>query len=115
MQLHQLTDSRGTRAMLSTHIAQVSAMDAPGPALRDADVVVWMGDFNYRLSAPYEWVVSQSEAGNFQELIGFEQLRQELARGTVFHGMVRVGCTHKLGCQVSRFVNDVTQCTCTHV
>lgn len=50
--------------------------------------MIWMGDFNYRLAAPYEWAVARAEVGAFAELLGVDQLRQELGRGAIFHGMV---------------------------
>jgi len=69
---------------------QAAGKDCPGPGLRDADVVIWMGDFNYRLSASHEWAVSRAEIGAFSELLAVDQLRQEMGRGAVFHGLVCV-------------------------
>nr|ACH87585.1 hypothetical protein [Dunaliella viridis] len=71
-------------------IAPLSAgnsAESHGPGLRDADAVIWVGDFNYRLAASYEWAVSQAEAGAYSELLAVDQLRYEMSRGTIFHGM----------------------------
>ncbi|KAL6758609.1 Endonuclease/exonuclease/phosphatase [Haematococcus lacustris] len=58
-----------------------------GPGLRDADVLIWMGDFNYRVQAQYEWVVDCCSRLAFRQLLPLEQCRQEMERRTIFHAL----------------------------
>ncbi|KAF5835728.1 Endonuclease/exonuclease/phosphatase [Dunaliella salina] len=64
-----------------------SSAESMCPGMGDAEAVVWMGDFNYRLSATYEWTVSRAEAGAFAELLTVDQLRTEMGRGAIFHSL----------------------------
>uniref|UniRef100_A0A7N0V738 Inositol polyphosphate-related phosphatase domain-containing protein n=1 Tax=Kalanchoe fedtschenkoi TaxID=63787 RepID=A0A7N0V738_KALFE len=65
-----------------------SNQEEPRPELADADMVVFLGDFNYRLHS-----ISYDEARDFVSQRCFDwlrekdQLRAEMKAGKVFHGM----------------------------
>uniref|UniRef100_A0A7S0S3D7 Inositol polyphosphate-related phosphatase domain-containing protein n=1 Tax=Chlamydomonas leiostraca TaxID=1034604 RepID=A0A7S0S3D7_9CHLO len=58
-----------------------------GPGVTDAEVLVWAGDFNYRIAAPCDYVCDRVAGGDVATLVALDQLRREMARGAVFHGL----------------------------
>lgn len=58
------------------------------PELSEADLLIWVGDFNYRLAdLSYTEAVGLVYAKNWEELIKKDQLRSEMKAGKVFQGM----------------------------
>ncbi|MCO5564679.1 hypothetical protein L7F22_018346 [Adiantum nelumboides] len=56
--------------------------------LSEADLLIWVGDLNYRLSdVSYTEAVSLARDSNWEELIKKDQLRLEMKAGRVFQGM----------------------------
>ncbi|KAI5066836.1 hypothetical protein GOP47_0017364 [Adiantum capillus-veneris] len=56
--------------------------------LSEADLLIWVGDFNYRLTdVSYTEAVSLARDSNWEELIKKDQLRLEMKAGRVFQGM----------------------------
>jgi len=62
------------------------AIGSSATAVADHDIVVWLGDLNYRIdeSMPTETVLKHSEAGSLNALIPLDQLNIERAAGRVF-------------------------------
>ncbi|KAG1665296.1 hypothetical protein FOA52_015873 [Chlamydomonas sp. UWO 241] len=58
--------------------------------LPDAELVVWIGDFNYRINGGYDEVVEAACNGRFAELLTMDQLRQEADKGLVFRDLYEV-------------------------
>ncbi|KAF8071307.1 IP5P13 [Scenedesmus sp. PABB004] len=77
-----------------------------GAGMRDAELLVWVGDFNYRIDAPagfapdtsdpegnpvaaqlYQYVHAKISAGDVPSLLAGDQCLRETARGAVFHGL----------------------------
>ena len=58
-----------------------------GHALKDADVVLWMGDFNYRLDLPYYNALSLIAENNISELLEFDQCLKQVRTGEIFADM----------------------------
>ncbi|KAK6205143.1 inositol-1,4,5-triphosphate 5-phosphatase [Scheffersomyces amazonensis] len=52
--------------------------------IRNHDVVIWLGDFNYRISLPYKNVIELIEEKNYNKLFEFDQLNLEMANGESF-------------------------------
>lgn len=52
--------------------------------IKDHDMVIWMGDFNYRIALPIELVKSLIEKRDFQKLFEFDQLNKQMADGETF-------------------------------
>ncbi|KAH9309596.1 hypothetical protein KI387_037507, partial [Taxus chinensis] len=58
------------------------------PELAQADMIIWLGDFNYRLNdIPYEYAIDCIEQKDFATLLQKDQLREEMRAGRVFQGM----------------------------
>ncbi|CAI5982277.1 unnamed protein product [Closterium sp. NIES-64] len=58
------------------------------PELAEADLLVWMGDLNYRVEGvPYEHARHQVAARNLPALLASDQLLREMAGGRAFRGM----------------------------
>jgi len=58
--------------------------------MSDAQLVVWMGDFNYRINGNYEEVVECANKGRFSDLLQNDQLRQEASKGAIFFDLYEV-------------------------
>jgi inositol-1,4,5-trisphosphate 5-phosphatase len=52
--------------------------------IKDHDVVVWLGDFNYRIGLPNEQVKPLIKQRRFAELFEYDQLNTEMANGGSF-------------------------------
>lgn len=52
--------------------------------IKDHDMVIWMGDFNYRITLPIDQVKSLIEGKQFQKLFEFDQLNKQMADGETF-------------------------------
>lgn len=88
-----------TLCFLTAHLAAGSAFDdrnrdywtitdgllfRGGRKLLDHDVVVWLGDFNYRVALPNEEVRARLKNQDIHYLFGHDQLSQQRSRGAVF-------------------------------
>eukprot|EP00250_Pteridium_aquilinum_P020734 c24924_g1_i1 orf=742-3144(-) len=63
-------------------------LGATMPELSEADLLIWVGDFNYRLTdLSYAEAVALTHDNNWEELIKKDQLRLEMKAGKVFQGM----------------------------
>ena len=61
-------------AAVAQAIAEAAADDGHGPGMADAAMLVWAGDFNYRINGPYLAVVEAARAGRFAELYTMDQV-----------------------------------------
>ncbi|CAM6046137.1 unnamed protein product [Sphagnum compactum] len=61
--------------------------EVTSPDLSDADILLWFGDFNYRIDASYEQALSLIEKKCYDVLLLKDQLRNEMSSGRTFHGM----------------------------
>jgi len=61
--------------------------EAASPDLSDADILLWFGDFNYRIDVSYEQALSLIEKKRYDVLLLKDQLRNEMSSGRTFHGM----------------------------
>ncbi|SCU91378.1 LAMI_0E05644g1_1 [Lachancea mirantina] len=52
--------------------------------IKDHDVVIWMGDFNYRISLPNEEVRNSVISKNYSKLFDRDQLNQQMIAGESF-------------------------------
>ncbi|KAK6461142.1 inositol-1,4,5-triphosphate 5-phosphatase [Scheffersomyces coipomensis] len=52
--------------------------------IRNHDVVIWLGDFNYRISLPHKTVMDLIDDKNYPKLFEFDQLNKEMANGESF-------------------------------
>lgn len=52
--------------------------------LLDADLVVWVGDLNYRVDVAYEEALEMVQAGDLSRLAANDQLRVQMTAGNVF-------------------------------
>lgn len=58
------------------------------PDLSEADLLIWLGDFNYRIdNLPYEEVIDAVRERKWDWLLANDQLRMEMAGGRAFQGM----------------------------
>ncbi|XP_057853266.2 type II inositol polyphosphate 5-phosphatase 15 isoform X1 [Cryptomeria japonica] len=58
------------------------------PELAQADMIIWLGDFNYRLNGvSYEDAIDHIKQKKFATLLENDQLRKEMGAGRVFQGM----------------------------
>lgn len=58
------------------------------PELSESDMIIWLGDFNYRLgNISYEDAINCIKQEDFQTLLRYDQLRKEMKAGRVFQGM----------------------------
>jgi hypothetical protein len=69
-----------------------------GPGLRDAECVVWMGDFNYRINQTYEEVIrvtgpvpsQKIDPAKIEQLLQHDQLIQQARMNKIFHGLCEI-------------------------
>ncbi|GLC43102.1 hypothetical protein PLESTM_001431000 [Pleodorina starrii] len=84
-------DALGTPASRGAAAAGASTAetqdDGHGPGLSDAALLVWAGDFNYRLNGSYEEVCELSCTGALGKLFRLDQCRLEMDKGNVFRGL----------------------------
>lgn len=52
--------------------------------IKDHDVVIWLGDFNYRINLTNEQVKPLIEADKFSKLFEYDQLNQQMTNGESF-------------------------------
>lgn len=52
--------------------------------IKDHDSVIWLGDFNYRVTLPYDQTLHLIQSGNLEPLLDNEQLTQQMAKGVTF-------------------------------
>lgn len=55
-----------------------------GLRIKDHDVIIWMGDFNYRILMPNDEVRKMIAAGEFSKLLEKDQLNQQMIAGEAF-------------------------------
>lgn len=55
--------------------------------IQNADVIVWLGDFNYRVNMSYSDALSKIKEGNWSDLLMHDQCRKEMKEGKVFRGL----------------------------
>lgn len=58
-----------------------------GVPLPEVDLLVWMGDFNYRIDADYDEVFELIDKGQLRALLAHDQCIREMKRGRVFVGL----------------------------
>ncbi|GLI58620.1 hypothetical protein VaNZ11_000355 [Volvox africanus] len=99
--LQQAGEAGGDRAMepdfdgtaTSSTIASTGASasenedDGHGPGLSDAALLVWAGDFNYRINGTYAEVREWSCSLALRRLFKLDQCRIEMEKGNVFRGL----------------------------
>ncbi|UPQ98747.1 inositol polyphosphate phosphatase [Chloropicon primus] len=56
------------------------------PLLRDTDLMIWVGDFNYRVEMPYAQACEASYNGDFKSLQSCDQCLKEMSKGNTFVG-----------------------------
>ncbi|KXZ53097.1 hypothetical protein GPECTOR_8g88 [Gonium pectorale] len=61
--------------------------DETGPGMSEAEMLVWAGDFNYRINGFYSDVISLACAGEYARLYAADQCKAEMEKGTIFRGM----------------------------
>ncbi|KAG2453429.1 hypothetical protein HYH02_001652 [Chlamydomonas schloesseri] len=76
-----------TGAAVAAAIAAAAADDGHGPGMADAAMLVWAGDFNYRINGSYMAVVDAARAGRFADLFAMDQCREQMEKGNVFRGL----------------------------
>ncbi|KAG2438703.1 hypothetical protein HXX76_005249 [Chlamydomonas incerta] len=74
-------------AAVAAAIAAAAADDGHGPGMADAAMLMWAGDFNYRINGSYMAVVDAARAGRFADLFVMDQCREQMERGNVFRGL----------------------------
>lgn len=57
------------------------------PELSDADVLIWFGDFNYRIDVSYDQALKWISEKRYDKLLIRDQLRIEMTSGRTFPGM----------------------------
>lgn len=76
-------------SVVAPWLAKPPPQAAPeGSALREAEVLIWVGDFNYRIEMSYEEALAaiQLQRQGLQELHEHDQLDAERQKGAVFVG-----------------------------
>ncbi|PVH19066.1 hypothetical protein CXQ85_001361 [Candidozyma haemuli] len=63
------------------HVGHITNVES---AIRDHDAVIWVGDFNYRISMSNETVRSLVEEKNYAKLFEYDQLNKQMAKGESF-------------------------------
>eukprot|EP00798_Chlamydomonas_sp_ICE-L_P024022 gene24022-9597_t len=81
------TTSNGNIGQQQTPRSLTHASAAVGPGLLDAEMLAWVGDFNYRIDGQYNFVVDCANHGLLTDLAALDQLRNEMAKGNIFHGL----------------------------
>eukprot|EP00892_Ulva_mutabilis_P009120 jgi/Ulvmu1/6580/UM003_0217.1 len=61
--------------------------DAAALGYRSAAMMIWCGDFNYRIDMDRAAVEAAVKAGSLDQLKAADQARRQMAAGAVFHGM----------------------------
>ncbi|KAG0573387.1 hypothetical protein KC19_VG174200 [Ceratodon purpureus] len=61
------------------------------PELSDTDVLIWLGDFNYRIDTTYDQAVKWINEKRYDMLLIRDQLRVEMTSGRTFPGMREAG------------------------
>lgn len=57
------------------------------PELSETDILVWFGDFNYRIDTSFEQAMEWIKDHRYEKLLAKDQLRCEMACGRTFPGM----------------------------
>lgn len=52
--------------------------------IKSHDTVIWLGDFNYRVGLPYDYVKSVVYSGDYESLFEHDQLNLQMVRGETF-------------------------------
>ncbi|VVT46486.1 uncharacterized protein SAPINGB_P001237 [Magnusiomyces paraingens] len=55
-----------------------------GRRIKAHDSIIWLGDFNYRINMPYEYVKEEIKKGNLEKLFEKDQLYDQMVRGETF-------------------------------
>ncbi|KAK9805177.1 hypothetical protein WJX72_003678 [[Myrmecia] bisecta] len=58
-----------------------------GEGMRDLEMLIWAGDFNYRVDTTYEDAVAKVQRDQLEDLLRKDQLRREMHAGRVFRHM----------------------------
>jgi len=84
-----LSEMAGEGTFIDTAVTtnQPSQILFQGEGLRCSDVLIWLGDFNYRIDGQYDQVKELALSGNFSPLLACDQLRREMVAGNVFRGL----------------------------
>uniref|UniRef100_A0A7I4BC76 Inositol polyphosphate-related phosphatase domain-containing protein n=1 Tax=Physcomitrium patens TaxID=3218 RepID=A0A7I4BC76_PHYPA len=67
--------------------------EMPMPELSDTDILVWFGDFNYRIDTTYDQAIKWISEQRYDMLLIRDQLRVEMTSGRTFPGMREAGIT----------------------
>ncbi|GFR43882.1 hypothetical protein Agub_g5011, partial [Astrephomene gubernaculifera] len=82
-----LSDPDSTTPTTTTPSQDAPEDDGHGPGLSDAALLVWAGDFNYRINGGYREVVEAARAGELAALFARDQCRAEMEKGVIFRGL----------------------------
>lgn len=55
-----------------------------GRRIKSHDSVIWLGDFNYRVGLPYDYVKEIIRAGEYETLFEHDQLNKQMVKGETF-------------------------------
>ncbi|KAI6202971.1 IPPc domain-containing protein [Aphelenchoides besseyi] len=83
-----LAAGNGELARRNQDFRDISQMQFQGKGIYDHDVVIWLGDLNYRLNAPMmlHEIVAKCDRNEHRALFQMDQLREQQREKTAFNG-----------------------------
>lgn len=85
--------------------------EMPMPELSDTDILVWFGDFNYRIDTTYDQAIKWISEQRYDMLLIRDQLRVEMTSGRTFPGMREAGITFPPTYKFDRGSQGLSSCT----